>query len=160
MERVDRIIRNETFIWNMKKLLRLEQERIYCRHDMDHLLSVARIAYIKALEERIPVSKELIYAAALLHDIGRAAQYETGIPHDRAGVGIAEEILRDCGFTGDEQAEILSAISCHRSKDAAEESLLGTLIYDADKKSRACFMCKAQASCNWPMEKKNYNIKR
>ena len=79
MERVDRIIRNETFIWNMKKLLRLEQERIYCRHDMDHLLSVARIAYIKALEERIPVSKELIYAAALLHDIGRAAQYETGI---------------------------------------------------------------------------------
>ncbi|MGO5166205.1 MULTISPECIES: HD domain-containing protein [unclassified Candidatus Paralachnospira] len=160
MERVDRIIRNETFIWNMKKLLRLEQERIYCRHDMDHLLSVARIAYIKALEERIPVSKELIYAAALLHDIGRAAQYETGIPHDRASVGIAEEILRDCGFTGDEQAEILSAISSHRSKDVAGESLLGTLIYDADKKSRACFMCKAQASCNWPMEKKNYNIKR
>ncbi|MEI3176166.1 MAG: HDIG domain-containing metalloprotein [Lachnospiraceae bacterium] len=75
MERVDRIIRNETFIWNMKKLLRLEQERIYCRHDMDHLLSVARVQ-IKALEERIPVSKELIYAAALLHDIGRAAQYD------------------------------------------------------------------------------------
>ena len=160
MERVNRIIGNDIFIRELKKLARLEQDRLYCRHDIDHLLSVARVAYIMALEEEIPVKKDMIYASALLHDIGRASQYETGIPHDKAGAGIAEEILLECGFAEKEREEILSAISHHRSKEAAEETALGKLIYTADKKSRACFACKVQSSCSWPMEKKNYDIKR
>ncbi len=43
------------------------------------------LPYIRALEENYPVSKELIYCTALLHDIGRARQYEDGTPHDEAG---------------------------------------------------------------------------
>ncbi len=160
MERVNQIIQHETFIRELKKLSRLERDRVYCRHDIDHLLNVARVAYITALEEELPVRKDMIYAAALLHDIGRASQYETGIPHDRAGALLAETVLKDCGFDEDETAEILEAIGRHRSKSEAEERPLARLLYAADKKSRACFACKVQASCNWPLEKKNFDIKR
>ena len=157
MKRVNQIIQHEIFIRELKKLMRLERERIYCRHDIDHLLNVARVAYITALENRIPVQKDMIYAAALLHDIGRASQYETGIPHDCAGAGIAEVILKDCGFDEAERAEILDAIGNHREK-REDSSDLSRLIYMADKKSRACFVCRVQSSCNWPMEKKNYDV--
>lgn len=157
MKRVNQIIQHEIFIRELKKLTRLERDRIYCRHDIDHLLSVARVAYITALEKKISVQKDMIYAAALLHDIGRASQYETGIPHDHAGARIAEMILKDCGFDEKEREEILEAIGNHRLKNA-EGTALSKLIYTADKKSRACFACKVQSSCNWPMEKKNYDV--
>ena len=160
MERVNQIIQHEVFIRELKKLMRLEDERIYCRHDIDHLLSVARIAYITALEEQLPLKKDIIYAAALLHDVGRAAQYETGIPHEKAGARTAEMILKDCGFSGEEMDEILNAIGNHRSKENAQEALLAKVLYDADKKSRACLACRAQASCDWPIEKKNFSIRR
>jgi len=160
MERVNRIIRHETFIGELRKLGRLESDRIYCRHDIDHLLSVARVAYIAALEEELPVKKDMIYAAALLHDIGRASQYETGIPHDQAGTLIAETVLYDCGFDEREVHDILDAIGHHRSAGEAETMPLAKLICYADKKSRACFACKAQSSCIWQMEKKNYDVKR
>ena len=44
---------------------------------MGHLLDVARLAWIFNLEANQEISKERIYAAALLHDIGRHIQYET-----------------------------------------------------------------------------------
>ncbi|MCI8551035.1 MAG: HD domain-containing protein [Lachnospiraceae bacterium] len=160
MKRVNQIIQHEVFIRELKKLNRLERDRMYCRHDIEHLLSVARLAYITALEEGLPLKKDVIYGAALLHDIGRASQYETGIPHDQAGALIAETVLMDCGFDETECAEILGAIGRHRSKAAAEEEILAKVLYQADKASRACFACKAQSACDWPAEKKNYSVKR
>jgi len=59
---------------------------------------VARISYLMILEKRLPVSKDIIYATALLHDLGRADQYEKGISHEEAGAILAEEILTDCGI--------------------------------------------------------------
>ena len=160
MERVNRIIQHEVFIREMKKLSRLERDRMYCRHDIDHLFNVARLAYIAVLEEGLPIRKDVVYGAALLHDIGRASQYETGMPHDKAGVLIAETVLTDCGFDGEECTQILEAIGGHRSKEAAGDKPLAKVLYEADKGSRACFACRAQESCNWPMERKNYSVKR
>ena len=65
MKRVNQIIQHEVFIRELKKLNRLERDRMYCRHDIDHLLSVARVAYITALEEGLPLKKDVIYGAAL-----------------------------------------------------------------------------------------------
>ncbi len=160
MERVNQILKNQVFSEQLKKLSRLEQGRIYCGHGIDHLLAVARIAYIKTLEEGLPFQKDIIYAAALLHDVGRAAQYETGIPHDQAGALLAETILSECGFDAAEREEILTAIRGHRDRTKAGGTPLGLLIYEADKRSRACFACQAQDTCDWPMEKKNYSIRR
>lgn len=47
---------------------------------MSHLLDVARIAYIRNLEKGYGFRKDVIYAAAVLHDIGKALQYEEKFP--------------------------------------------------------------------------------
>ena len=100
---------------------------------------------------------ELAKIIALLHDIGRAEQYRSGIPHDEAGAQIAEQILRELSFDPSEIQEITSAIREHRN--AARSDTLSSLIYDADKASRNCFSCPAEKECYWSAEKKNLTIK-
>ena len=100
---------------------------------------------------------EIIYAAALLHDIGRPAEYERGIPHDEAGAEMAEELLTQCGFSREETEEICSAILSHR-KNAGAETTLGRLLRQADKASRCCFSCNAKKECKWPEEKMNLKV--
>ena len=65
----------------------------------------------------------MIYAAGLLHDIGRYEQMEKGTPHHLAGARLAERILTDCDFSLTEQKSILAAIRSHRVKDTAETPL-------------------------------------
>ena len=103
MDRVNQIWRHPVYQEHYKKIQELESERIFCRHTPEHFLDVARLMYIYALEEHLELPKELIYAAALLHDIGRAQQYQYNIPHDIAGVEIAREILTDLHFTEQEK---------------------------------------------------------
>ena len=95
MDRVNQIWNHPIYQNELNKLQLLETDREFCRHTPEHFLDVARLAYIRALEENAPVSKELIYCTALLHDIGRARQYEDGTPHDEAGAAIAGQILSD-----------------------------------------------------------------
>ncbi len=138
--------------------MNLESTRIYCCHGYDHLLSVARIAYIRALELGLPYSKQVVYAAALLHDIGKAEQYESGEPHEEVGARFAAQILADSGgFTEDEQAAIVQAVREHR-RFAESSSDLGKLLFQADKASRACFACDVRDSCSWPREKMNLEV--
>lgn len=158
MERVDRILAHPAFRSALEELKSLEADRIFCRHDLEHLLSVARLMRIYNLEEGLGLDPELLYAAALLHDIGRGAQYTRGIPHEAAGVALAGPILEDCGFSNRERDEILVAIGSHRGKDGGAPSELGRLLYRADKQSRPCFACPASDQCNWPEEKKNHSL--
>ncbi len=155
MERVNRIVTHPIWAKSVKEINEAERERIFCRHDTTHLLDVARLAYLENLEKHFSFAKEIIYAAALLHDVGRAAQYRDGIPHDQAGAEIAAHILADCGFGAEEQRQILAAITEHRSADTAIAQNLSGLIYRADKASRMCLFCPAQDQCNWSNEKKN-----
>ena len=103
----------------------------YCRHGMEHFLDTARIAYIRSLEETIPVSKDQIYAAALLHDIGKWQQYEDGTPHEIASARIASCILKDivttaeafpggAWFSPEDIRQILTAIRGHRTLRSAQ----------------------------------------
>ena len=108
MDRVNQIWRHPVYQEHYKKIQELESERIFCRHTPEHFLDVARLMYIYALEEHLELPKELIYAAALLHDIGRAQQYQYNIPHDIAGVEIAREILTDLHFTEQDKELILT----------------------------------------------------
>ena len=97
MERVNQILQHTLYQSCRRQIDEKEKDRIFCGHDMGHLLDVARLAWIFNLEANQEISKERIYAAALLHDIGRHIQYEQEIPHSKAGVPIAEKILKDCG---------------------------------------------------------------
>ena len=114
MERVFRIYKDEQFVDCMHKNDECEKERVYCRHGYDHLLAVARLGYIFSLERGYGIDKEILYATALLHDIGRWEQYLNGTPHDIAGARIADEILLRAGFDLTEREVITAAILSHR----------------------------------------------
>ena len=142
MTRVQAIWQHPLYQEHLTALTRLESDRIFCRHTPEHFLDVARLAYI---------------FAALLHDIGRAEQYTNGTPHDEAGVTIAGQILADLNFSESEKAQILTAIGEHRSS-TGNLPILSQIIYEADKKSRNCFLCSAEKECYWAPEKKNMTI--
>lgn len=158
MERIHKIQKHPDFQEQFRLLQEAEKDRIFCCHTMEHFLDVARLMYIYSLEEDAGLSKELIYAAALLHDIGRYEQISLGTPHHLSGTRIAGEILRDCGFSEKEIVRIQNAISSHRSFEAEEADPLAVYLYRADKQSRNCFCCPAEKECNWSFEKKNYVI--
>lgn len=140
------------------KIVDCEKERIFCHHDMVHFLDVARLAEIFNLKEALHISKKLIYAAALLHDIGRYEQYLEGVPHELASARIAPTILRDCGYLSEEIDMIVDAISSHRTKAVECEPNLRGILYRADKMSRSCFACQAESQCDWDYNKKNMEL--
>lgn len=158
MNRIDSILNNSAFMDYMSNINRSERDRIYCLHDINHSLDVARICYIINLEEQLGFDKELVYAMALLHDIGRAKEYETGESHHQAGIEIAKDILADCGFDADEIKAICHAIGKHKSAEDSDKRGLGFLLFRADKLSRNCFDCKAYEQCYWMDELKNKGI--
>ncbi len=159
MEQVNEILKHPAFRKALEELEELERDRPFCRHGLEHLLAVARLAYLYDLEEGAGIPARLIYAAALLHDIARGEQYRNGTPHDLASVKLAEPILIECGFCEAERREILGAISAHRSGGHGGNRL-AELICRADKRSRPCYACQARALCNWPEEKQNLRLER
>lgn len=155
MDRINQILKLDLYKEYVSRNMLAEKQRKFCRHDMGHFLDVARIAMILNLSEEYGISKEMIYAAALLHDIGRWKQYEDGTPHEKAGGCLASEILVKCGFNKEEIADIITAIHNHRNADIKENKDLSGLLYRADKLSRACFSCAAESECSWKEDKKN-----
>lgn len=159
MERIRRIFVHPLFQEQTALLQEAERDRIFCRHTITHFLDVARLMYIYDLEEQRGLGKELIYAAALLHDIGRYEQTTLGTPHHTAGARMAGEILPDCGFSPEETGRIQAAIAAHRSSErTADGDPLSEYLFRADKQSRNCFDCPASDQCNWPPGKKNDHI--
>lgn len=159
MERIDKLLNHDLFQYHIQKNCEAELERRFCHHDIAHFLDVARIGEIINLEEQIGLTREWIYAAALLHDLGKHVQYENGTPHELASAEIAPQILADCGFDDSETRVIINAIKSHRDATVAMERSLGGVLYRADKASRACFACEVSDECNWKGDKKNLTIK-
>ncbi len=160
MERVNRILRHEAFREHLRKNEAAEEDRIFCRHNMGHFLDVARIAMIFNLQEGLGISQDILYGAALLHDIGRHEQYEEGTPHEIASARIAPGILEDCGYTPEEISGIAEAIALHRDSATAQRADLAGILYRADKASRACYACKASGQCNWKGSGKKQEVLR
>ena len=134
-------------IWNhplyakyYQKLAEAEKERIFCCHQIGHLLDVARIAYIQNLEQKLGIRKEVIYGAAFLHDIGKYRQYSEGIPHEKASAEIAEVILNEAAgdaFSEGEKASILRAVLGHRRLREDMEALKGGDLYEVARVAKS-----------------------
>lgn len=218
MPRVDALVRHPRFARDLARLEELERDRPWCRHGLPHLLDVARIMWIAALEHgwaasagcgvrdipagdcapstaavgapaspagaatdaraacataaalcaggaaAPPFARDVVYATALLHDMGRVAQYETGEPHHAAGQRYARELLGALAdpvrFTASETDAIACAVGAHRSGGAYAAAApavatLADLLRASDKAARACWSCPARATCCWPPEKMN-----
>lgn len=159
MKRVQSIYEDELYVKHLNDIQSLELDRIYCHHDMNHFLDVARIASVIAYEENIEIPKDIIYAAAILHDIGRDVQYKCGQNHEEASATIAPEILKRAGYNNAEIDCIVEAIKEHGNIASIPRKDLVGIIYRADKLSRKCFCCDAVATCHKAEDKRNMTIK-
>lgn len=155
-DRINRIYKSEKFQFSIKRIEELEVNRKFCRHGIGHVLDVARIAYIMCLENDIRIKKDIVYAAALLHDVGRWMQYEEGISHEIGSSNLSFDILIEAGYDNTEIELIQSAILNHRNHNEGMD--LSSILYKSDKISRGCFYCSAIKECNWSEEKRNKGI--
>ncbi|MHB1127643.1 MAG: HD domain-containing protein [Bacillota bacterium] len=153
------ILQDTEFLGLLKEIQSREEDRPFCQHQLPHLMDVARIAYILLLETGKKAqllydcssrderrAKEIIYTAALLHDIGRGRAYVTGEEHERIGAMLAPLFLEKHGFSPGESTVICRAVGEHRGKDQ-NPSLLGALLHKADRHSRLCDQCNARQDC-------------
>ncbi len=150
MDRVNKLLTDHNYLRLLGLNSRAEENRIFCRHSMDHLLAVARLTYLLLLENgETLVDKELAYAAALLHDIGRHEEYSTGVDHALKSAELAGPLLLRAGFSVEERDFIGQAIAQHRVKDISppNRSPLSAALSKADQLSRACFACSAKTNC-------------
>lgn len=155
MNRFNDILHSEKYNEFLNRIAFLEKDRIFCKHDLEHFLNVARIAYVLVLENEIDISKELVYTTALLHDIGRFVQYENGTDHEIASVELSKPLLEQAGFSEAEENIIINGIIGHRRGGNTQ---FGDIMYKSDKLSRECYRCQSSSQCNWKEENKNLDI--
>lgn len=149
MSRVNQLLEQEDFISYMEKIDESEKERLFCKHGFEHGLNVARIAYAYLLEKgELLHFKECVYAAALLHDIGRWLEYETGEDHAEVSARLALPLLEACRFSGDDIQVILKGIREHRRHPEDNLTKLGAALALADDWSRDCRRCSVQSRCH------------
>jgi len=154
MKRVNEILNDPMYKSIIGRIESMEENRLLCKHSLNHSLDVARIAYLLRLEEDLPFDKELIYTAALLHDIGRAK--ESATDHAVASAEEAIYFLKKHNYSPEESHIIASAIRSHR--ECGTRNSFEDLIYRADKLSRLCSACPSREECYWPVEQKNKDL--
>ncbi|MGI6119072.1 MAG: HD domain-containing protein [Desulfosporosinus sp.] len=148
MARVNQLLQLEDYISYIEKIDEMERDRLFCKHGFEHGLNVAQIAYAYLLEkEELSISKESVYAAALLHDIGRWVEYQTGEDHAEASARLALPLLEACNFRSDEIQVIIKGIREHRRHHEDNLTLLGAALALADDWARDCRQCSVQAQC-------------
>ena len=146
------IVAHPLFCSQMEQINQLEKDRIFCKHNLSHLLDVCRLMQLETITAGFSFSTDLLYGAGLLHDIGR-----TEGEHHLASAKFANQILLDCGYSQEECSQITDAILKHRQPPTTFDDL-AALLYRADKASRPCYCCKASTLCNWPKEKRNQQL--
>jgi uncharacterized protein len=148
VKRIQKILESQTFQKYLDATAAHEENREFCRHDLDHLLTVSRLAYLFSLEEGAKIPKEKFYAAGLLHDVGRFRQYEDGEDHAAASRELAMGILAEAAFSEEEGRAIGQAIEEHRKPPGATfSSPLARYLWKGDKHSRLCFACASAKRC-------------
>lgn len=156
---MDKLLKETDYLQQLELLEQLEKDRQFCRHGLEHLLDTARLIWIRCLEGRRVMDKEMVYLTALLHDLGRIDQYEKGIPHHEAGAERAGKLLGEIGYPAERIRKIQEAILGHRGSGSAAEVIeLSALLCWADQRSRMCFVCRVREACNWREDQKNETI--
>lgn len=99
-------------------------------HGFDHVLRVWRMA--ERIGRAEGATMEIVQAAALLHDLGRADEQRTGVCHAQASAARAREIL--AGQDAHKVEAVCEAIAQHRFRgERGPSTLEAQVLYDADK---------------------------
>lgn len=153
MSYIARLMALESYRQALTALERREADRIYCKHDLDHFLDVARITLLLCQAHNIEADRDSVYLAALMHDLGRLDRDEAD--HNVAGSVLAAQWLDAIGFPKDRQEVVLTLIEEHGWPGKKAPANLSEAFSLADSYSRACYYCPAADSCFWPPERKN-----
>ena len=100
-------------------------------HQFEHVLRVVALAERIARTEGADL--DVVRAAALLHDVGRAEQSRTGACHAEVGARQARYILR--GYPSGFVEAVAEAVATHRFRGphGRPRTLEAQVLYDADK---------------------------
>jgi HD superfamily phosphodiesterase len=159
MLRINRLIQDAEYNTYLRQIQQREANRQFCRHDYQHMVDVARITYLLLLESGdlkpfmeqygIPMqatAREIVYAAGILHDIGRWREYDTNEDHAVVGARLAASLLQRAGFAAAEVLLICQAVREHRLDDGSA-GMLGSYLARADDLSRPCANCNSRYEC-------------
>jgi uncharacterized protein len=102
-------------------------------HDCQHIYRV--LYYCLDIARGTGADMDVLVAAALLHDIGRADEYkDKSADHALVGAGMAHEFLLRLGWAEAKAARVRDCIASHRYRnDLKPESLEAKILFDADK---------------------------
>jgi uncharacterized protein len=101
-------------------------------HTLDHTIRVHSLSM--QLSIGLPANKRVLEAAALLHDVGRPREEESGISHSISSGEMGRNILTEIGYSDMEIEQVVKAIRTHRFSEGIEPtSLEGQILSDADK---------------------------
>lgn len=102
-------------------------------HDSEHIYRV--LNYALDISEKYTVDTDVLTASALLHDIGRAAQFKNpALDHAAVGSEMAYDFLIKSGWDADKAEHVKKCISTHRyRKNNEPESTEAKILFDADK---------------------------
>lgn len=101
-------------------------------HTLDH----TRRVYTMTMElgRRLGADLRVLGAAAILHDVGRSREEETGISHSILSGEMSQPRLKELGYSQEEVKRVVDAIRTHRFSEGIEpNSLEGQILSDADK---------------------------
>jgi uncharacterized protein len=115
-------------------------------HDWSHTWRVVRLCQVIGEKEKADL--EILYAAALLHDIARAEADRCGVCHAELSARKARPVLAHCGFPPEKIDAVIHCIETHRFRSTAQpRSLEAQVLFDADKIDAlgAIGVCRAYA---------------
>ena len=105
-------------------------------HDMEHVNRVYKMC-LRLAEGKEEVNFKVLRTAALLHDIARVKEDQDSsgkIDHAILGASMAEELLQELDFTGEEIEHVKHCIVSHRFRsEHRPETLEAKVLFDADK---------------------------
>lgn len=159
MKRIGLLLQDSLYNEYLQRNVLEEMEHQFCRHDINHLFAVAQMTFSLMLNnndgeifleetgtDSQAAAKEVIYAAGLLHDIGKWKEYRDGEDSAACSARLSRAILPRALFTPDEIAIICRAIGEQRniSKDM---SLLGEKLYRGNNLARINSECRCNEEC-------------
>jgi len=103
-------------------------------HDGQHVYRVLRTA-LEIAPSHPEVDLDVLVAACLLHDIGRAAQYrDPSVSHAEVGADMARACLTEIGWDEARAQRVSGAVRAHRFRGRNRPGTIeAKILYDADK---------------------------
>lgn len=117
-------------------------------HDFSHTTRVLNMCF--AIGRKEGADLEILYAAALLHDIARFDGDSLGKCHAELSARKARTILEKARFPLEKRKNVIHCIAAHRFRsDSPPRTLEAKILYDCDKLDAigAIGICRAYAYC-------------